>query len=121
MAGIYQNIPVTISSGNTKSGEIDLVNTASQTIDQHRLAICGLITPGALTSTSLRITPLHPDDDGELVHNDQYGAQVPAITLTIDDHIWLDPTTYMGIDRFKLVAGSSEGADRQFYVVARVL
>lgn len=98
----------TIASGQTTSGEIDLKGGA----------MVGIITPSALTSTTMTFTASDKEGGTFVPVYDSEGNQInitvaasQAIALTGVDADALAPWSVI-----KLVGGSAEGADRTIYV-----
>lgn len=102
-----ESVIATIDSGETTSAAVDMDGT-------HPVAI---ITPAALTGTSLTFTVSHDGATYNALY-DQYGTQV-TVVVAASRYIPLDPATFAGIRHLKLVSGSSEAAARNIIVVGR--
>lgn len=74
-------------------------------------ALCGLVIPAGMTSTSITF---QASVDGTTFY-DVYDSTNTQISVTIDSSakiIKLDPADFVGLEYLKLVTGSAEGADR---------
>lgn len=103
------HIAVTISSGGTTSTVADLSGKA----------LVGMHLPAALTGTAVTFTV----DNGSGTYNtlaDGAGADVSK-TVAASKFINLAPSDFAGVNKLKVVSGSSEGADRTITLVVRDL
>jgi len=97
-----------IASGQTTSGEIDLKGGA----------IVGLITPSALTSTTVTFTASEKEGGTFVAVYDSAGNQI-SIAVAASQAIGLsgaDADALAPWSVIKLVGGSAEGAERIIYV-----
>lgn len=97
---------VTVLSGQTAS---NWCNTGSHVCER---GVVGIVTPAALTSTTLTIQ-VSLDGSNALAHYDFTGN---AYSIPIGTSRWisLDPALFAGFPYIRLVTGSAEGADRTF-------
>lgn len=104
---IYNYQAVTISSGQTVSGAIDLQGHT----------ICGLIMPAAFTSASLTFS-MSQTVGGTYAVINKDGSDLSK-TVAASKYIVLSPSEFAGINFLKLISGSAEAANRQVIVVSR--
>lgn len=100
---------VTIASGATDSGAIDL----------NGYTLCGMFIPSAITGTTITFKA----DDGTgtyVVMENGAGANISA-TVSASKYIALSPTDFAGVGKLKLVSSASEGADRDIILALRVI
>ena len=99
--------PVTIASGQTTSNQVEL----------NGRTVVGVYMPAAFTGSAL--TFLVEDADGnDKTMADGAGADVSK-TVAADKMVLLNPADFAAVNKVKLVSGSSEAADRHFYLAVR--
>jgi hypothetical protein len=104
-------IRCTVRSGQTDSETIHIGGDVGQ------MGLVAVVTPAALTSTTMTIVASIDGTNGK-VHTDYLGNS-PTIALGTDRYISLDPALYCGMPYVVLSVGSAEAADRDFYLVVR--
>lgn len=83
-----------------------------------KFALCGVSTPGTLTSTALSIEYSN-DASTALALYDSTGAAI-SNTVSTNQYIALDPSKYAAIPRyFRIKLGSSEASRRTFVLYLR--
>ena len=91
--------------------------TTSTAIDCRSCTIVGIIIPSAFTGTSLTFTASDDNSTFRDLYN-SHGAQYYCV-VAVDRHIALELSDFMCARYFKLVSGSTEGAERTITVVLR--
>lgn len=98
---IAASITLTIANGQTDSTTADLGPATA----------VGLITPGALTSTSVSFLALAPDDTTWLpVYRDDGSPY--TVTVAPSRYTMLDPVVLVGARKVRVRAGAAESAQR---------
>lgn len=107
--GVFESQTATIAATGTKTDAIEIAGCS----------LIGLVTPAALTSTSITF---EVSNDGSTFYSlyDSNGSQVSlnvstGVAYSMDPQ-WFAPWRYM-----KIVGDSSEAASRDFTVVGRAL
>jgi hypothetical protein len=107
-------IVMTVSVSGTTSQWVDTQGAGINGL----VALCGLVTPAEITSTSLAFE-YSEDGANALALYDSAGAAV-AVTVAASQYVQLDPAKYACIPRyFRIKAGTSEGSARLIKVYAR--
>ena len=103
--------------GATASVVIANGQTVSEAAPFYGLRLVGLITPAALTGTSVTF---QGSVDG-VTYVPIYDSAGVAITATVSTSRWtvLDPADFAGMAYIKVVSGSAEGAARTIVLIAR--
>jgi hypothetical protein len=103
------SVSVTIASGQTESGAVDL----------HGMNLVGIMMPAAFTGTSVTFKG---SLDG-VTYNDLYNTDGTALSVTVaaDRFILIVPSDFAAVRYLKLVSGSSEGAERTITLACRML
>lgn len=103
---------------------VTFTGTTSEWIDTQekgingKVALCGVVTPGTLTSTSLAIE--YSEDGTNALALYSAAGDAEAVTVSTSQYVHLDPSKYACIPRyFRIKAGSSEGAARTLKIYAR--
>lgn len=109
MSTVNPSATVTIASGQTVSNAIDL----------GEMAVVGLITPSAITSTA--VTFQASADNVTYNQVTKVDATVYSVTVSASKHIVIPPADLAGIRWLKVVAGSAEGGDRTIYLTVRAV
>ena len=102
---------------NDKVATIAISTTTSDAVDLDGLALVGLHMPAAFTGTALTFSV----NDGEGTYNvlaDGAGADVSK-TVAASKFINLAPSDFAGVNKIKLISGSSEAAAREIRLVLR--
>lgn len=107
MSTVNQGAICTVASGATVSGALDL----------GELAVVGIVTPAAITSTAMTF---QASADG-VTYNQvtTRDGTVYSVTISASKHIVIPPADLCGIRYLKVVGGSAEGADRNITVLLR--
>ncbi len=110
---IYENSDtttavITVATSATTSAAVSLIG----------VTILGVITPSALTGTSLTFQVSSSAAGTYVPLYDSAGTQV-SVTVAASRGYYLDPAIFAGWRYVKLVSGSSEAADRTFTLFVR--
>lgn len=98
---------VTISSGQTASGALDLRGRA----------FVGFIMPAAFTGSSVTFQGSADGTNFYALYNSD-NTQF-SITVSTSRYYCLNPADFLGMQQLKIVSGSAEGADRDITIVTR--
>lgn len=90
--------------------------TTSNALDVGEWLVAGIVTPAALTGTSLTFTGALEEDGTYRTLKDSAGTDI-SVTVSTDDHILIEPQTFAGVAWIKLVSGSTEAAEREITLV----
>lgn len=105
-----RKIKLTIASGGTTSGAVDLEG----------YQVVGIQTPSAMTGTSLTFTTPLGDTSTYIALYDKTNTQVSVtIATNAARHYELAPADFVGLDTLKVVSSGSEAAERTLYLVTR--
>lgn len=112
------------SIGQLKYGTVVIANGAQtsgaiETKAGNDMALVGIITPAALTSTTMTFTACHTDIAGTFVSVVDTTGTAVSITVAASKFIKIDPITFCGVSFLKVVGGSAEGAARTITLVFR--
>ncbi len=101
---IYQTITISASAAS------------SQTLSLSRLTLVGLITPAAMTGTSITFNAASSEDGTyrNLVDSD---GNALTVAIAADRHIVLDPSAFIACDNIQLVSNQTEAAERELTLV----
>ncbi len=102
---------MTIPSGQQASGFVAI----GTDVDQNGLV--AIVTPSALTSTSMLISPSLNGTDA-LTHVDSVAA-VSSIPITTNDWVSLDPALFAGFPFVKITVDQVEAGDREFTFILK--
>lgn len=100
-----------VANGATASGYIHIGG------DVGEMGLVGIVTPAALTSTTMTIVA-SLNGSSDKTHTDYTGGAI-NIAVAADKYISLDPALYCGMPYVKLSLGSAEAAEREFFLVVR--
>jgi hypothetical protein len=100
---------VTIASGATTSGAVDLLG----------MVLVGIIMPSAFTGTSITFQASPDNSTFTAVYNSA-GTQLTA-TVSTSRTILFSPGDFVGVRNLKLVSGSTEGGSRIITLILRKL
>lgn len=98
---------VTIASGQTTSGAIDLQG----------LCLCQVIVPAAFTGASISFSSSPNDSTYQALYN--ASNTLLSLTVTQGRSYNISPQDFAGCRYLKLVSASAEGADRVIGLVTR--
>lgn len=107
LGGATYTKTTTISSGQTVSAEIDLGGTTP----------VALITPAALTGTT--VTFQAATTTGGTFNTVMKDGATLSVTVAASRFVVLQPSDFAGVRFLKVVSGSSEGADRTLTLATR--
>jgi hypothetical protein len=102
----------TVANGATDSGWIHIGT------DMDCNGLVAIVTPAALTSTSLTIKASIDGGVTDLAHYD-YSGSTFTIPCAADRWIAVDPALFAGIPFIQIVMGSAEGAARSLTLIVR--
>lgn len=91
--------------------------TTSDAIQLNGFGIVGIMLPAALTSTVMTLTGSQDDVTYTALYNTS-GTQL-SFTVAASRIVLFTPGDLIGLRYIKLVAGTSEGADRSIQVISR--
>lgn len=94
--------------------------TTSDTVDCTRNSLVAIITPSALTGTSLTFTA-SIDGSTFVAVREVGGASAYTVTMAASQYIPLDPRVFAGMQHVRLVSGSTEASARSISCVLRPL
>lgn len=109
---VVSDLTAVIPISTATSGEIDLSGTT----------LCGIITPSAMTGTTLTLTMAHESGGTFVSVRDGYNN---AITITIatneSRYYQIDPAITAGLRFIKIVSGGTEAAERTLRLITRAV
>lgn len=91
--------------------------TTSDTVDLGGCSLIGIFTPSSITGTALKFRPVN--DSGTDVPLYTTGGSEVSYTVAASRYMPIDPDTFRGIQKLKLVSGSAEAAERAITLVVK--
>lgn len=103
-------VPVTIGNGNTESNAIGLGAGV----------ICGISTPNALSGGTFHIESSSDGGVSFLPVFGEDGVQLELV-VAVDQYIKVSPQDYAGVNKLRIVSGTSEASERIIQVHYRAI
>jgi hypothetical protein len=99
------------------SVKISATETTSTALYMMHKTPVGLYFPDAFTGTSISFEVADPNDNWRTIA-DGAGADVTK-TVAADKYIPLNPSDFAGVNKIRIVSGSSEAASREIFIAIR--
>ena len=97
---------------------IDIGETESNSVDLRGMTLCGVYLPSVLTSSSISFKVSYDNNAAYIPVMDGLGSTLSK-TVAQGQYIKLDPSEFAGIQFIKVVAGTSEGDNREIKLALR--